>query len=60
MPVAECPVEKFDLESVAQRILALTEIATQEHLKSLSRSQADRLVEMVREKMRGQVAAARG
>lgn len=48
MTIAEMPVDKLDLDSVAQRILALTELATQEHLKSLSRSQADRLVEMVR------------
>jgi len=47
MAVTDCPDKQFDLESVARRILALTELATQEHLKALGRSQADRLVAMV-------------
>ncbi len=38
---------KLDLESVAKKILALSELATQEHLAALNRSQADRLLNLV-------------
>lgn len=49
MPAKEPSLETLNLESVAQRILALTELATQEHLKALSRSQADRLLTLVQD-----------
>lgn len=38
---------QIDLELIAQRILKLAEIATQEHMESLAGSQADALVQLV-------------
>ena len=43
---ANCSTQPLDLELIAQRILKLAEIATLDHLESVSRSQAEGLIEM--------------
>ena len=46
MPQDQMPI---DLELIAQRIVLLAEIAAQEHLASLARSQAEGVLDLARE-----------